>query len=101
MLRLLERSCEVLDTHVTSLTKRHKKKLRHINSENQAPVGNEEFPNKERNSKVTIDQKAVTQEEKHLDKTPKTLQNAKQLSVQHSNHQHRIIYHPNLPQATK
>jgi hypothetical protein len=100
MLRLLERSCKVLNTHVTSLTKRHKENMRHVNSENQAPIVNGDFSNKKKNSKVTIDQKALAQQEKQFDKCQKILQNVKQLDVQHSNHQHRMIYHPNLPPLT-
>jgi len=74
--------------------------MRHINFENQAPNVNGEFPKKKKNSKVTIDQKALAQQEKEFDKCQNTLQDVKQLDVQHSIHQHQMIYHPNLPPLT-
>jgi len=85
---------------VTSLTKRHKENMRHVNSENQAPNVNGEFSNKKKISKMTIDQKALAQQEKKFDKCQETLQNVKQLGVEHSNHQPQMIYHPNLPPLT-
>ncbi|KAG0627876.1 hypothetical protein M758_2G235000 [Ceratodon purpureus] len=114
MLRLLERSCKVLNSHVTSLTRRHKDTMRHINgTENQAPVVNGEIPKKKKGSKVSISQEAVAKLENQLDKSEKVLQNVKHLGVHNSNQQHRMIYHPNIgpplttskgndiPQATK
>lgn len=99
MLRLLERSCKVLNSHVTSLTKRHKESMRHVNIENQAPTVNGEIPNKKKFS-MFIDQEAGAKQEKRFDKSQKAIRNVKHLGLHNSNQQHRMIYHPNLPPLT-
>lgn len=86
MLRLLERSCKVLNSHVTSLTRRHKETMRHINgAENQAPIVNGEISNKKKVSKVSIDQAVVLEQEKLFDRSQKILQKVKHFGVHNNN----------------
>lgn len=101
MLRLLGRSCKVLNSHLTSLTNRHKVSKRHINAENQAPMGNGETRAKETCSKIGVDQESVGKQEKGQ----KPLQNVTQSGLYNSKQQHPLAGPPlttlkgtNIPQ---